>query len=144
MTNSMTASKKKRETHPNTNTNIKPLSNQQRLYCVVVMEAQCVWTLAMCSVQHKRDNLRSWPSGKQTVWLLLWSQSLCCCYYHKRHRPPVSWAPYHQVSEQINRILASALNQLLDRQPEGEQDGERVHSGEGCGHFNMCTSNWAD
>lgn len=57
----------KGKTHPLLNTNIKPLSNQQRVYCVAVMQAQWVWAPAMCSVQHKRDKLRSWPRSKQTV-----------------------------------------------------------------------------
>ncbi len=89
---------KKGETHPYTNTNIKPLSNQQGIYCVAVMQAQWVWTLAMCSVQHKRDNLRSWQRSKQTVAAALKSVTLLLLLSQMTQatgeRSTVSWSQW--------------------------------------------------
>lgn len=127
-----------RKTNPYPNTNIKPLSNRQGIHCVPAMQAQWVWTPAMCSVQHKRDNLRSWPSSKQTLWLLLWSQSVCFRRYNKQHRQPVSSVSCRQVDPNT----ASPLHQPVDGLKEADEDGDTAHRG-GTGWFNMFASNWA-
>lgn len=133
---------KKGETHPYTNTNIKPLSNQQGIYCVAVMQAQWVWTLAMCSVQHKRDNLRSWPRSKQTVAAALKSVTLLLLLSQMTQATgePSTVSSSQWTSQP--ELLASALNQLLDRKQEGEQDRETTLSGKTL--WIMCSSIWAD
>lgn len=120
----------KGKTHPCTN--IKPLSNQQGIYCVAIMPAQWVWTPAMCSVQHKRDNLRSWPSSSQTVAAALKSVTLLL--------------PLPQMAQAAGELSTLSTGQRT-RQPEcrfitepgTSQGNKKVNK-----TTDMCASNWAN
>lgn len=75
------------------------------------MRAQWVWTPAMCCVQQKGDNLRSWPGSKQTVRAALKSVTAVTKWHTDFY-----WAK-HLIIKLVNKSTR-ILQQLV-----GDRDG---------------------